>query len=421
MHLGFFCHVAPSHVSGMTALAAHLNKRGHRVTLFQVPDVAPAVKRAGLEFRAIGEQQYPPGTIPKLDEEFGKLSGLVGVRYALERTIQYSVTAYTEGPAIIRSAGVDALIVDRAELAGATIAEHLSLPFVSISMGLPITPDYGQPPYFTTWSYRPGVIGKLRNRMGYRAFRRLVKPLFAVDDAQRDAWKLPPRPKHEPFQMQLGEITQLPACLDFPRKALPHFYYTGPFAPGVVRPEVTFPWSRLDGRPLIYAALGTLVPRAETFRTIAEACAGLGVQLVLSLGGGAVKPEELTALPDNPIVVRYAPQVDLIKRSALVITHAGLNTTLESLSYGVPMVAIPFTHDQPGVAARIVWHGAGELISPKRLSVRRLRGAVLQVLSKPSYRKSAQRLQAEITVRDGLRRAGNIIERVFGVKHAVAS
>jgi len=39
------------------------------------------------------------------------------------------------------------------------------------------------------------------------------------------------------------------------------------------------------------------------------------------------------------------------------------------LSYGVPMVAIPITDDQPGVAARIAWTGVGELIKLSSLSV----------------------------------------------------
>jgi zeaxanthin glucosyltransferase len=54
-----------------------------------------------------------------------------------------------------------------------------------------------------------------------------------------------------------------------------------------------------------------------------------------------ISPDILGPIPANTIVVRSAPQIDLLKRAALCITHAGLNTTLESLAHGVPMVAIP--------------------------------------------------------------------------------
>ena len=68
-----------------------------------------------------------------------------------------------------------------------------------------------------------------------------------------------------------------------------------------------------------------------------------------------------TRVPGNH-AVRYAPQLELVKRAAAVVTHAGLNTTLESLAEGVPLVAIPQGNDQPGVAARIAHHGAGVVV-----------------------------------------------------------
>ncbi len=132
------------------------------------------------------------------------------------------------------------------------------------------------------------------------------------------------------------------------------------------RPRIDFPWEQLDGRPLVYASLGTLQNGSEdTFRIMAEACAGLHAQLVITLGGG-LDPSRLGSLPGDPLVVRYAPQLEIVKRAAAVITHAGLNTTLESLAEGVPPVCIPFGNDQPGVAARVAARGAGVVIPPQQ-------------------------------------------------------
>lgn len=109
----------------------------------------------------------------------------------------------------------------------------------------------------------------------------------------------------------------------------------------------------MTGQPLIYASLGTLQNRLQyVFQYIAQACVGLDAQLIISLGGG-ISPESIPELPGSPLVVGYAPQLELLQKASLVITHAGLNTTIESLSHGVPMVAIPISLDQPGVAARI--------------------------------------------------------------------
>jgi MGT family glycosyltransferase len=146
------------------------------------------------------------------------------------------------------------------------------------------------------------------------------------------------------------------------------------------------------------------------FRTIAEACAGLPVQLVISLGGG-LAPERLGVLPGAPIVVSYAPQLELVKKAAAVITHAGLNTVLESLAEGVPLVCVPLGNDQPGVAARVAARRAGLVVERSKLSAKRLRAALAEVLENAVYRESAAKLRDAILTMDGLNRAADVIER----------
>ena len=139
---------------------------------------------------------------------------------------------------------------------------------------------------------------------------------------------------------------------------------------------------------------------------------GSGLQLVISLGGGQV-PALLGDLPGDPIVVGYAPQLELIRRASLTISHGGLNTTLESLAQGVPVVVLPVTYDQPGVGARVEWTGVGRSIPVGRLTVDRLRDAVRVVLGDPAYRERAGRIQSSIEAADGLNRAADLIEGAF--------
>jgi zeaxanthin glucosyltransferase len=162
--------------------------------------------------------------------------------------------------------------------------------------------------------------------------------------------------------------------------------------------------------------MGTLQNRlGHVFQTIAEACASLPVQLVVSLGGG-MRAEDLGPLPSDPIVVGYAPQLEILRGASAVITHAGLNTTLEALSEGVPLVAIPLGNDQPGVAARIAYRNAGLVVPLKRLSASRLREAVTAVLYQEKYRLAAQTLQSAIRQMDALETAADLIENAFGFK-----
>jgi MGT family glycosyltransferase len=116
-------------------------------------------------------------------------------------------------------------------------------------------------------------------------------------------------------------------------------------------------------------------------------------------------------LPGNPLVVKYAPQLELLQEATLMITHAGMNTTMECLKNGVPMVAIPIANDQPGVAARIAWTGAGEFVPLSRLNVSRLRTAIQRVLTQDSYKQNALRLQQAMQKAGGVSRAADIIEQ----------
>jgi zeaxanthin glucosyltransferase len=116
------------------------------------------------------------------------------------------------------------------------------------------------------------------------------------------------------------------------------------------------------------------------------------------------------------MVVSYAPQIEVLKRSSLCITHAGLNTSLESLSSGVPMIALPITNDQPGVAARIANKKVGVIMSPNHVSPANFVAAIKRVLGDSTYRDNARRMQEAIRSTDGLSIAADILERAFDLK-----
>src|SRR4029077_3340957 len=272
------------------------------------------------------------------------------------------------------------------------------------------------PPVIFPWSHRDGVGVRLRNRVGNAASEWIFSGVLRTINRQRRAWALPPARDVDSLFSRLAQVAQLPAAFDLPgRRTPPHVHYTGPWTDAAGRAPVDFPWSRLDpSRPLAYASMGTLQNGVlRTFRVIAEACAGLDLQLVISLGGGQ-EPALLEDLPGDPVVVGYAPQLELIRRSALTISHGGLNTALESLARGVPMVVLPVAYDQPGVGARVEWSGAGRSIPVGRLSVDRLRDAVRVVLADPAYRARAGRLRTSIDAADGLSSAADLIEGAFG-------
>jgi UDP:flavonoid glycosyltransferase YjiC (YdhE family) len=419
--LGAFCFPGTGHINPMTALARALERRGHQVVIFGIADTEERVRAAGIEFCRIGEADYPPGTLRRLDERLGGLKGLATFKFTVERVRNTARMILRDGPDAVRHSSVDALLVDEADMGG-TVAEYLGLPFVSIAMFPPLIQDDRIPPFCFGWPPGDGWFSRLRNRMGFRLLSRVAAPIYRVVNEQRVAWGLKPLRAAIDALSTLAQITQLPEALEFDVPGKPsHLHYAGPFVDALQRPPVPFPWERLDGRPLVYASLGTLQNGSEAiFRTIAAGCAELPVRLVISLGGG-LDPERLGQLPGDPLVVRYAPQLEIVKRAAVVITHGGLNTVLESLAEGVPLVAIPLGNDQPGVAARVAARGAGVVVPRRKLSPDRLMTAVRSVLTDSSFREAAGRISDAIRRVDGLDLAVDAIESALRLRPAVAT
>ncbi len=317
-----------------------------------------------------------------------------------------------EAPKAIKKVGAEALLIDQSIIEGGTIAELLSIPFVTVCNASILNPEPQVPPVFYYWQYDPSVWGSIRNRIGYTLIGITALPLLMLIKGYRKQCQLSPYSSFEDSCSPLAQLSQQPSEFELPRQFLPQtLHFTGPYLNSVVREAVYFPFQKLTGQPLIYASLGTVQNRLfSLFDKIAEACVGIDAQLAISLGGSG-KPESLPKLPGNPIVVEFAPQLELLKRATLTITHAGLNTALESLNNGVPMVAIPIANDQPGVAARIAWTGTGEIVPLTHLSVSRLKAAIQKVLTENSYKQNAARLQQAICHAGGVSRAADIIEQ----------
>src|SRR6201984_1596583 len=160
--------------------------------------------------------------------------------------------------------------------------------------------------------------------------------------------------------------------------------------------------TRMNGRP-------------DVFRTIVAGIAKQkDLQLVLSLGD-QVNPDQIGPAPRNAIIVKRAPQLELLKQTSVCITHAGLNTVLESLAQGVPQVAIPVTFDQLGVAARIAYHQTGVVTSLDKLTADHLSTLLDEVLTNSIYRDNAAKLQKAIAKANGLSVAADLIEESLEV------
>ena len=133
----------------------------------------------------------------------------------------------------------------------------------------------------------------------------------------------------------------------------------------------------------------------------------MDVQLVIAGAG----EESLGSLPQNVLAVSYAPQIELLQKASLTLTHGGLNTVLDSLACGVPMLVIPITYEQPAIAQRVRWVGAGEVIPFSGVSSPLVQTRIEKVLGDRAYSSQAKRMAESIRAAGGVQRAGDLIEK----------
>jgi zeaxanthin glucosyltransferase len=424
MKIGFLSFPASGHLNPMIALARKLQSRANEVVFIGVPDVESLVSAANLTFASICEDEYPTGSIPASWSVVAKMHGEEATRYSFgELSPDLTRAALKHLPKKLAELGIEALVIDTVYWFVQLVPMHLGMPYVHIWNVLPFDVSGSTPPLFFSWPHQDNAEARARNIEGIGVVGEIVTPnvLAAMPYAEEMGldinWSDP-----SATTSKLAVISQIPREFDYPDIPWPaHFHYAGPFIDGEGRTPIAFPWEKLSGEPLIYASLGTVVNGLEhVHKAILGAVGPLaGFQLVLSIGK-FVNPVDLGPIPANTIVVAEAPQIELLKMAALCITHAGVNTVLETLAQGVPMVAIPNSYDQPGIAARISYHGIGEFVELDSLTVERLSELIQKVLKDPSYLEKARYFQKVIANARGLDVAADVIEQAFEINHANA-
>jgi MGT family glycosyltransferase len=401
MKIGFICPNLPGHINPMTTLARHLQARNHEVVFLYSPSAngLPCVPGDKRDDMNAGRP------------EMAKLEGKEAVAFYCGIAAKETEAIFKSFPRMLEKTGVQALVLDPIQFFVELAAMKARIPYVTVATALYL--DYfGYTPLCCyDWPHETTPEALRRNQEGIVKFARLVynqgtktyaKEAGLKGDLDHPSW----------IFSKLAYITQIPKEFDFENPLLPpQFYYTGPFHDGKGRPEVDFPWHRLTGEPLIYASMGTIMNgRADVFHTIVAGVAKhKGTQLVLSIGD-QLDPKQIGPAPRNAIIVNQAPQLELLKQTSVCITHAGLNTVLESLAQGVPQLAIPVTFDQPGVAARIAHKQTGVVTSLDKLNADHLAFLVNQVLTDSTYRQNARTLQKAIANANGLSVAADLVE-----------
>ncbi|WP_161557556.1 nucleotide disphospho-sugar-binding domain-containing protein [Acidisarcina polymorpha] len=399
----------------MSGLARELDSLGHTVCAIGLEDQEPWFRAAGIEFVSACIQDFPHGEVERRYHPIRTMFGLDVVREAASVACDVGIGVLKDGERAVRVSRADALILDSCARGFEMVAMNLGIPFAHLSAQVHEDYSGGTPPCYFDWGPDASMEAIARNKAGVRSLLQLAGPgRAAALKYLSERGITPDLSTAYPFLSKQAWITQVPKEFDFASPLWPEqLFHAGLISPPEVSTTTEFPWERLTGDPFIYVTMGTMLNgSAERLRLVVQAAQAKGRQVVVSTGP-YLQPDDLGELAENTITVSYAPQIDLLKLADLCITHGGLNTVLESLYHGVPLVVLPIGFDQPGVAARVAHFGVGRFLNTQTPDRDVLAAMIEEVLGDPSYRNAARRMQEKIAWQNGAQRAARHLHDVM--------
>jgi UDP:flavonoid glycosyltransferase YjiC (YdhE family) len=418
------------HLHATLQMAGRLRERGHRVLYAGPVEAAARVSEQGFDFVPVAfARPFPGGGLRWSRREAGGplarlREGLATLRRLRRETRELRRilgTAAAEADRFVARWRPDLLVFDPFLLMYSIPFHRHRIPTVALSTKPLLDPDPLVPPYTSgfipgrSWPSRLRVeLAWLGCRLRYRRYklgvlaRKLITGASPYDLARelakpvgfplRHEWDM--RPLALDFRLRsTPEIVLLPRELELPRlrPLRQNVRYAGP-CPSIDRREPPFPWHQVQRRRhLALCSFGAVDPTKNPaipglLRRVAEACGMLAdLTLILSLGGN--DPDAFGDLPPNVRPFKSVPQVEVLRQADLFICHGGANSLKESLMLGVPLLIFPMRNDQPGNAARVVFHGLGLRGDYRRDGAAAIARRVRVLLSDPAWRARAREMQ----------------------------
>jgi len=414
------------HLNPTFKLSKALAARGHDVRYLGIADMRAPIEARGFAVDPLFPQLFPAGFLAT-EATLGTLARRRAItsryRALLARLQAESPFSAAHTPSL--------LVVDVTQVHFALWARRAGIPFMHVNTSLPQTRDPGVPPLRSDSPYASSPLGRVKPALEWERFlakRRLsaraadvggmcppyelarrAAPSFGVPSSAVDDETV-----YMPQLRSVPELVLCPQAFDFPRARSPERHYVESI--DLTRSEPDFAWGGLSAdKPLVYCAFGGQRYRSgdvqTLFRRLIEVFRGRPQWQLLLAVGQHLGPDELDPLP-NVAVVERAPQLAVLRRARMMITHGGLGSVKECIMNGVPMLGVPLDVDQPGNVARVVHHGLGLRADVRNTSVRSLRGQIDRLLGDTSFATRAKEMQARFEEDEAGHRGADFVEQI---------
>lgn len=150
----------------------------------------------------------------------------------------------------------------------------------------------------------------------------------------------------------------------------------------------------------------------ELYEKCFEAFKDVEATVVLVVGK-KINISQFENIPNNFKLYNYVPQLEVLQYADVFVTHGGMNSSSEALYYGVPLVVIPVTGDQPLVAKRVSEVGAGIRLNRKELTSELLGETVKKVMYDVTFKENSRKVGESLRNAGGYNRA---VDEIFKMK-----
>jgi MGT family glycosyltransferase len=303
---------------------------------------------------------------------------------------------------VIRQDEPDYILHDFTCLWGKYVSQILQIPAIATIPQFPVNMKRRPDPYPGMYSdmFRM-FVGGIPALIQFRRTANRISQVYSVRRA--GLWDM--LANHEDLNIVFTSRYFQPHAEDFNDS----FVFVGP---SIAERDETLDFSLDFGNgPLVYISLGTVLNiDAKFYQCCFDAFAGTEKRIVLSAGADT-NLDSLGAAPNNFVVRSYVPQLEILKRADVFVTHGGMNSISEGLWYGVPLLVIPQGSDQYLVAARVETLKAGAALNKRRLTPEALRQAVDSVALDEGIRANIETIQDSFREAGGFERAADEVIR----------
>ncbi|MBP0979199.1 MAG: glucosyltransferase [Oscillospiraceae bacterium] len=383
----FFCIPAHGHINPTLGVVEELVSRGHQVWYYSYNVMREKIEKAGATFVSCDDCNIDQKLNVKDSTRVGK-DMFFSTKLLVDTTLALDDKVCKE----MAELKPDCIVADSMALWGKAVALKLGIPFVSST---------------TTFAFNRHSAKIMKQGLG-----NLLKMIFAMIKTSKQVKKL--KDKGYPVKNILDIIGNdndihtivytspefQPCSKTFSKK----FVFVGPS----IRPATEKIEKKSD--KLIYISMGTVNNDMMSFyKTCISALANTDYQVIMSVGN-LVPIDEFGVLPENVSVFAHVDQIAVLQQADVFVSHCGMNSVSESLYFGVPLVMLPQTPEQCGVANQVFQLGVG--IKPDKSDASSILYAINKIFANSKYKQNAIELSKGFNRCSGAKGAADKIIQV---------